>query len=77
MLFRSVFVSVYYAVFNVISIIKSWIIVNRAQKLVNNDQWTFPQMIHMDTVIDAEATVVEENSKEDGKDDALIKKQNL
>lgn len=31
----------------------------------------------MDTVIDAEATVVEENSKEDGKDDALIKKQNL
>ena len=72
-----VFVSVYYAVFNVISIIKSWIIVNHAQKLVNNDQWTLPQMIHMDTVIDAEATVVEENSKEDGKDDALIKKQNL
>ena len=65
-----VFVSIYYAVFNIISIIKSWIIVNRAQKLADNDPWTLPQMIHTDIVVDAEATVVEENSKEDDKNDA-------
>lgn len=65
-----VFVSVYYAVFNIISIIKSWIIVNRAQKLADNDPWALPQMAHMDTVIDAEATAVEENSKEEDENDA-------
>ena len=65
-----VFVSIYYAVFNIISIIKSWIIVNRAQKLADNDPWTLPQMIHTDIVVDAEAIVVEENSKEDDKNDA-------
>ena len=64
------FVSVYYAVFNIISIIKSWIIVNRAQKLADNDPWALPQMAHMDTIIDAEATAVEENSKEEDENDA-------
>ena len=65
-----VFVSVYYAVFNIISVIKSWIIVNRAQKLIDNDPWALPQTINMDTVIDAEATAVDENNKEDDKNDA-------
>ena len=65
-----VFVSVYYAVFNIISIIKNWIIVNRAQKLIDNELLALPQTIHMDTVIDAEAAVVEENSKEEDENDA-------
>lgn len=65
-----VFVSVYYAVFNIVSIIKSWIIVNRAQKLIDNELLALPQTIHMDTVIDVEATVVEENSKEEDENDA-------
>ena len=64
------FVSVYYAVFNIVSIIKSWIIVNRAQKLIDNELLALPQTIHMDTVIDAEAAAVEENSKEEDKNDA-------
>ena len=65
-----VFVSVYYAVFNIVSIIKSWIIVYRAQKLIDNELLALPQTIHMDTVIDVEATVVEENSKEEDENDA-------
>ena len=60
-----VFVSVYYAVFNIISVIKNWIIVNRAQKLLDNEPLALPQTIHMNTAIDVEATVVEENSKEE------------
>lgn len=64
-----VFVSVYYAVFNIISIIKNWIIVNRAQKLLDNEPLALPQTIHMGTVIDVEATVVEENSKEEDEND--------
>lgn len=65
-----VFVSVYYAVFNIISIIKSWMIVNRAQKLLDNEPLALPQTIHMGTVIDVEAAVVEENSKEEDENDA-------
>ena len=64
-----VFVSVYYAVFNIISIIKNWIIVNRAQKLLDNEPLALPQTIHMGTVIDVEAAVVEENSKEEDEND--------
>ena len=64
------FVSVYYAVFNIISVIKNWMIVNRAQKLLDNELLALPQTIHMDTVIDAEAATVEEDSKEEDKNDA-------
>ena len=39
-------------------------IVNRAQKLLDNEPLALPQTIHMGTVIDVEATAVEENSKE-------------
>lgn len=65
-----VFVSVYYAVFNIISVIKNWMIVNRARKLLDNEPLALPQTIHMDTVIDAEAAAVEEDSKEEDKNDA-------
>lgn len=65
-----VFVSVYYAVFNIISVIKNWMIVNRAQKLLDNELLALPQTIHMDTVIDAEAATVEEDSKEEDENDA-------